>query len=290
MVNGEMLQDIVVFVVIAAGSIIIAVLLSNLIRRYLDRRTVGVHTSLLLSRAVRYIIIGFGLYYGVYVVLRLDLTALIASLGIITLIIAFSSQQVLQNFIAGIIISLEKPMELEDIVEILPDTGVCKVKAINIMNTVVRKEDGKLMYVPNLTILNSKIINYTRSCLVEITIRVEFPVASDLERIRTIMLDALRKTFKSLEHEEGEERSSLIRQLIQIPEIKRPIRCESISDGIVPQVLIAGITPGSVIFELKMWVDRMERREEYVSSVMERVVGELQKEGIQPFRKMEVMP
>ncbi len=197
MVDAGLLQSIAVFLIITVATIVIAILLSNLVRKFLDSRSVGMGTSIMASKALRYIIIAVGLYYGLSVVLRLDFTALIASLGIITLIIAFSTQQVLQNFIAGVIISLEKPMELEDIVEILPDTGICKVKAINIMNSVFRKEDGKLLYIPNLTLLNSKIINYYYpSPEMAVLVQVGVHYGSDLEKVERVTIEVARDTLK----------------------------------------------------------------------------------------------
>ncbi len=61
-------------------------------RRFLDDK-LTLRNSKLLARTTQYAVLALGIYLGIHLVLREDLTALAASLGIIGIAIAFSSQQ-----------------------------------------------------------------------------------------------------------------------------------------------------------------------------------------------------
>ena len=94
---GNFLVFIFLFIVtIFAGNLAYA-----LVRRFLDNK-ISIRNSKTISRVAEYGVLTLGLFYGIYHVLGLDFTALVASLGILTIAIAFSSQQIIQNFIAGI--------------------------------------------------------------------------------------------------------------------------------------------------------------------------------------------
>ena len=61
-------------------------------------------------------------------------------MGLVGVAIAFASQQIISNLLSGLLISFTRPIQLEDWVEVglAPSTGVCRVKDINLMATVLR--------------------------------------------------------------------------------------------------------------------------------------------------------
>lgn len=101
-----------------------------------------------------------GLYYSFTEVLEFDFTAFLASMGLIGIAIAFSSQQVIQNMMAGVLIFVTRPVQLEDWVAIggLPDTGIGRVKDINWTRTVLRNQDDRIVFIPNSNIITSKVV------------------------------------------------------------------------------------------------------------------------------------
>ncbi|MCG7845142.1 MAG: mechanosensitive ion channel family protein, partial [Methanomassiliicoccales archaeon] len=84
-----------------------------LIRKASDQK-VGKRISKIVANLVQYVIIGTGLAYGILIVLKLDMAALAASFGLIGIAIAFSSQQIIQNFAAGLLVAIERRVQLED--------------------------------------------------------------------------------------------------------------------------------------------------------------------------------
>ncbi|MDT8357988.1 MAG: mechanosensitive ion channel, partial [Methanomicrobiaceae archaeon] len=173
------------FLFILIVSIAIGNICYSLIRRTLDGR-ISRSNSKLLANLVQYMIIFLGIYYGVRNILHFNLGELGASLGILTIIIAFSSKEIIQNILSGALIILNRPIRLEDWIVVggFPTTGVSKVVDIALMNTILREIDGRLIILPNSFLLTQKIINYTRSGLSMVQIPLHVSNSIDLNLLR----------------------------------------------------------------------------------------------------------
>ena len=156
-----------------------------MIRKLLDDR-LSHRNSKIISKAIEYIIFIAGLSYGFYFILGLELKAFAASLGIIGIAVAFASQQIIQNLMAGLLIAVSRPVQLDDWIE-MSGTGISNVKDITLIRTVLRDSSGRLYYIPNSVLISSTIINYTRSGFVEIPVSLKVPHGSDIEKIRKVI-------------------------------------------------------------------------------------------------------
>jgi small conductance mechanosensitive channel len=81
--------------------------------------------------------------------------------GFIGLVIGFASQQVLGQAIAGLFILLARPIRIGDYATLAGETGA--IEDISSMFTIVRKDDGVLVLVPNNMLIGSKIYVIKRS-------------------------------------------------------------------------------------------------------------------------------
>ena len=159
-INGITPLAILSFLLLVIVAVIVARVGNTLIRRWLDE-PVGKRLSKGVARSFQYVVMITALTVGFGSVLKLDLSAILLSLGIAGIAVAFASQQIIQNAIAGILISIVRPIQLEDWVEVgpLPLNGLGRVKDITLMNTVMRDLDGRIVTVPNAQIMNGKVIN-----------------------------------------------------------------------------------------------------------------------------------
>lgn len=139
------IEQVLIVVFVLLLTVILAKAASALIRRYLDDR-ISKYASKGIARIVQYAILAVGFYIGFYVIFQVSISALLASLGIVGLAVAFASQAVIQNAISGILISITRPIRLEDWVELggLPDTGIGRVKDITLLTTVLRDTNGRV--------------------------------------------------------------------------------------------------------------------------------------------------
>lgn len=90
-----------------------------------------------------------------------NISALIATLGVSSLAIALAAQDTIANIIAGFMIMVDRPFRLGDKIK-LPSGEVVKVLDIGVRRSkFLSQDDNAIIIVPNLELSKSKIINYT---------------------------------------------------------------------------------------------------------------------------------
>jgi len=104
------------------------------------------------------------LFLGAYIVLRISgLTQLALTLvggtGLVGLALGIAFRGITENYLASIFLSVQRPFETGDLVEISGVTGY--VKQLNIRTTVLMTLDGNLAQLPNATVYVSTIRNFT---------------------------------------------------------------------------------------------------------------------------------
>jgi len=185
-----------------------------LVRRNLQER-LSKSSAKALARLLEYAIIAIGLYFAFWQVLDVDITGALISLGIIGIALAFASQQIVQNAFAGILFSVTRPMQMEDWVEVggTPTTGLCRVKDITLIHTVLRDVDGRLLYVPNSFILNNKLINFTKAGFVAVPFQIRLISPNDYDKVKRIILEEADHDPYILPNVNGEEKKAIDRVL-----------------------------------------------------------------------------
>lgn len=90
-----------------------------------------------------------------------NVNALIATLGVSSLAIALAAQDTIANIIAGFLIMIDRPFKIGDEIK-LPSGEMVKVLDIGIRRSKFLKlDDNAIIFVPNLDLSKSKIINYS---------------------------------------------------------------------------------------------------------------------------------
>jgi potassium efflux system protein len=105
--------------------------------------------------------------------------------------LGFGLQEILANFVSGIIILFERPIRVGDLVTIGKTTGT--VTQVRIRATTIRDWDGRDLLVPNKQIITNEVVNWT---LVDTLSRITFSVTadngSDPDRVRELLLEMAR--------------------------------------------------------------------------------------------------
>ena len=81
--------------------------------------------------------------------------------GALAIGVGFGSQNVMNNFISGLILMLERPVRAQDVVEVDGSHGV--IQKIGPRSTHIRSTDGRHIVVPNSFFLESNVVNWTLS-------------------------------------------------------------------------------------------------------------------------------
>jgi small-conductance mechanosensitive channel len=93
--------------------------------------------------------------------LRFPLTAFTLAGGALAIGIGFGSQNVMNNFISGLILMLERPVRAHDLVEVDGNHGT--IEEIGARSTRIRATDGRHLIVPNSFFLENNVVNWTLS-------------------------------------------------------------------------------------------------------------------------------
>nr|WP_236651175.1 mechanosensitive ion channel family protein [Aquabacterium fontiphilum] len=124
----------------------------------------------------------------------LDATALISAVigtaGLVGLALGFALRDVVENYIAGLLLSLRQPFAPADHVVIDGHEG--KVAALTIRSTNLITLDGNHLRLPNALVFKGVILNYTRNPQRRFGFRVGIGTREDIVRARRIGIEALR--------------------------------------------------------------------------------------------------
>jgi small-conductance mechanosensitive channel len=98
---------------------------------------------------------------------------------------------VLKNFVAGIILLVQRPFIVGDDVRVMDYEGT--VRAVYSRSTVVLTGDGLTVMLPNASVLDNPIVNFTRTPNRRIEVVFDLPYDSDLPRVRELAVGAMRQ-------------------------------------------------------------------------------------------------
>lgn len=113
------------------------------------------------------------------------LTALVTSLGVCA---GLAVNGALSNLAGGIIIIFTRPFKLDDYIEIEGSVSGT-VEDIQIVCTKIRTPDNKVIYVPNGTLSNSNIINYSEKATRRVDFTFSIAYENDFEKARALVTD-----------------------------------------------------------------------------------------------------
>ena len=279
-VPGLTLTNFIVFVALVILTVILGKASYLIVRRLLEPH-LPKKNSKLLARVVQYVVFSIGFYSAFSEVLGFNFSAIVVSLGIIGIAVALAAQQIFQNAFAGILMSITRPMELEDMVEIggVPSTGICRVKDISLMTTTLRDHDGRIVYLPNNFVLTNKIINYTKAGFVSISVPLVVRDPSDVPRIERIVVDVADQDPKILPHLDGEERTATLR-LLNKPHVRRLFGQDPDMSQFQPHIHVLRVEATRTTIEVEVWIREIHLRDELSSRFLMELIARMRAEGV----------
>ena len=179
---------------------------------------------------------------------------IVAALGVG---IGFGLQEIIANFISGLIILFERPIRIGDYVTIGDQSG--SVSRIKIRATTLTDLDNREILIPNKEIITGRVTNWTLSnAVTRLKVYVGIAYGSDTERAREIMLGVLKENTKILD---------------------RPM----------PQALFVGFGDSSLDFELRAFIANFEDRFPVLDTLHTDINKALEAEGISiPFPQRDL--
>lgn len=125
-------------------------------------------------------------------VLKLDRTIMtvLGAAGIIGIGLAFAFQDIAANFISGVFLAFNKPFKVGDLITTNDMEGF--VVEVKLRDTTIRTHQGQLITIPNRSLFQNPIINYTRYGKRRADIVVGVSYGDDLRKAQSIAMEALK--------------------------------------------------------------------------------------------------
>lgn len=194
------LPDLITAIVVFILTLIAAGYFKRIIARALKTRNAEPQITLLLSRIARWTVIITGTITALELV-NFDVTAFIAGLGVMGIAAGFALQDMLSNFVAGIMLLIQQPFKAGDRIETAGYFG--KVQEVDLRATRLITPDGKDVLIPNKDVLGNALINWTRTPLIRMELGVGVAYDTDLDQAETVCLEAIRDLPGLTEEPEG---------------------------------------------------------------------------------------
>lgn len=246
--------------------LILITLLSRFSRGFLHTRVLS-HTSL--DEGQKYAgarIFGYGVFvFGVMAGLKwmgLDLTSLTILGGAIGIGVGFGMQSIINNFVSGLILLLERPIKIGDRIEVGTTTG--EVVKIGARSTWIRGIDNVVTMVPNSEFITGRVSNWTAmGPASRFHISVNVALDSDPKHVRDLLLGVARDHL----------------QVVADP---------------APDVVLHGIGENALRFDLRFSTATMAQAPQRISSELYFAILEVfRREAVEipyPQREMRVRP
>lgn len=190
---------------------------------------------------------------------EVDVSALVATLGIGSLAIALAAQAALDDTISGFIIITDQPYRIGDRIEILDLDTWGDVVDIGLRSTRIVSEDNRMIVVPNSVIGKSLVVNHSYP---NTQYRIEVPVGvaygTDIEHARRVIVEAVKGV-----------------------------------EGVVPdrpvEALFHEFADSALVFNVRWWIEFAVERPQMFDRVNTAIYAALNEAGIEiPFPQRDV--
>jgi len=156
-------------------------------------------TGLNILKKIIYVVI---IAIGIIMILKylgIEITPLVASLGIGGLAVALALQDTLSNYFAGIYISTDKSVRIGEYIEL--DNGLKGyVDKIDWRTTRIRMLSNNFVIVPNKKLADSVITNYYQpEKQMSVIVPVGVAYSSDLDKVEKVTIDVAKQVMKKVE-------------------------------------------------------------------------------------------
>jgi potassium efflux system protein len=148
-------------------------------------------------------------FYGLYVVflftsltlVNFPMTIFTIAGGAVAIGVGFGSQQVMRNFLSGVIIHLERPIRAGDLVEVEGTHGT--VESIGTRSTRIRAVNNTHIILPNSFFLDNKVVNFTLSDdIIRTSVRVGVVYGSPVREVERILRQVVDENPRILKERE----------------------------------------------------------------------------------------
>lgn len=212
-------------------------------RKQVDRGAADAITRLL---HYSLILIGFLLSMSL---IGFDLQSFVVLGGALGIGVGFGLQNIVNNFLSGLILLFERPVKVGDMVVVDNESGI--VRKIGLRSTVIETFDQAEIFVPNSQLISQKVTNWTYSnAVARLRIAVGVAYGTDVERVFSLLTDIARANPRILPNP-------------------------------APLPLLLGFGESNLNMELLVWLADVNERQLAQSELCQEIAERFQEKGIE---------
>ena len=255
---AAVLKTLIIFVWALAGMRVGSILLQSFSERARPRSMLQPTTLPVFDILLKTLVIAAGIYF-IFLAWKIDLTAWLASAGIIGIAVGFAAKDTLANLFSGIFIIADQAYKVKDWI-VLDGELRGEVTHIGLRSTRILTPDDVEITVPNAVIGNAQLLNETGGPYTRQRVRIHLSVAygSDVDQVREVLTQCT----------------------LDAPHILTQPK---------PHARFRELGDSGLVFELWVWIDEPKARELVIDEMTTRVYKSLNAANIEiPYAKQDV--
>jgi small conductance mechanosensitive channel len=256
-VIGEWIINLISGLLVFIFFYLLWIISRRILRSILKRSDQDETTQIFIQTLTKYSVLIIG---GIYALKAggVDISAVLASLGIAGITVGFAARDAFSNLISGLLIFLDRPFVIGDLVEVSDQYG--QVDQITLRSTRIVTPDGRMLAVPNTEMINKTVASYTNFPHLRLDLSFTIGLDEDIAHVRRILLDLVD----------------------QDPDIiKNP----------PPQMLLMALNDYNNEFELRVWIDNERMHVGKRADLKEKIYHTLNHAGIvMPYETIQLAP
>lgn len=199
----DMLPGIGLGILIIIIGLLLGTWIGNLFKRRISKKTQDPLMSKFLGKAIKITFILIAVMLALKAAgLGSIATGILTAAGASAVVLGFAFKDIGENFIAGVILSFNRPFDVDNTVMIGDNFG--KVKALEFRYTKLKTFDGKDVYIPNSDVLTKPVTNYTEDGFFRWDFIIGIAYEDNIQGAKKTVLETLRKEPLVIEDEEHE--------------------------------------------------------------------------------------
>ncbi len=193
----DKLPDIMVSTIVLIVFIVIGKLSYRIFRKKIQERWKDSIISSFFSEFLKWSFYITGITFALFNLgLGSFTSSILAGAGVTAVIIGFAFKDIAENFLAGILLAVNRPFKVGDIIEVSGIKG--PVKGLDLRTTHIKTNDGRDIYIPNSLVIKSVFTNFTRDGFLRLDFTIGLDTPSDIERARELIIEHLIKNKEIL--------------------------------------------------------------------------------------------
>ena len=270
------IDDVIIGLILIGFGFLLGFILSRITIRF-TRPFAGIARSKSLGRVVQWLTVVFFVLIGGLVLFGVSETTVAIVIGGLTFALTFGAQNVIQNFVAGLLIAVDGRLQIGQWVEIgdRPNqTGPAEVLDLSLQMVTIRERGGKVYFVPNSYIFTHKLLNFSESGYLEVQVQITLPYQEDAERVRQVLVEVagdspyvFPRAKKSFER--------MVKLPAGIKHMDMQVSAKLQPEQISPVVRMVKATQDGIDYRISMWTPFPEMRNRIASDYLQRSIERL---------------